>query len=406
MRTGIAWGLAGLLALSTAGMVQGADAPEKKNVLSNVDVQIYGYTRLDIAYDTSRVFPGNYAVYVKSEGTYNDDNQMNMTANQTRLGLNFSGPEVAEAKTTAKIETDFYGGGSAAENKPNLMLRQGYFELTWLNLNLSMLAGQAWDIFAPLLPDAVNYPVYEYFGEIGYRHPQLRFTENINVGEKSVISAKVAASRDMGHTVAPATVNGGLDSGTEAATPQVQGSVTFSGPLWTSAPATICLSGVWGREECDMNAGAVNPKIYPVWGAAIDAQLPLAEGFSLKGSVWKGADLEDYMGGVGQGINLAGQESVELRGGWVELCTGPWAGTKVNLGAAIEMPRYDQVPDVAADALSTSWRIQDSAIFANAIYSLTSNIQVALEISQLRTLYKQIAAGDAVRTQMAFIYNF
>jgi hypothetical protein len=338
-------------------------------------------------------------VYVKSEGTYNDDNQLNMTANQTRLGLNFSGPDVAEAKAAGKMEMDFYGAGGT-ENKPNLMLRQAYFELSWLNLNLNMLAGQAWDIFAPLLPDAVNYSVFEYFGEIGYRHPQLRFTETLNIGEKSILCAKVAASRDMGHTI----VVNGLDSGTEAAFPHVQGSITFSGPLWTPAPATICLSGVWGREEYDTNAAGLEPKLYPVWGGALDAQVPLADGFSVKGSVWKGANLEDYMGGVGQGINLEGQESVELRGGWLELCTGPWAGTKVNVGAAIEMPRYDQVPTMAA--ASSSWRIQNTAIFANAIYNLTSNIQVALEISQLRTLYKQIAAGDAVRTQMAFIYNF
>ena len=118
MKSGVVWGMVGCLALGMAASAQGAEAPEKKNVLSSIDVQLYGYTRMDIGYDTSRVFPGNYAVYVKSEGTYNDDNQLSMTANQTRLGLNLSGPEVEGTKTTGKIEMDFYGGGGT-ENKPN-----------------------------------------------------------------------------------------------------------------------------------------------------------------------------------------------------------------------------------------------------------------------------------------------
>jgi hypothetical protein len=390
--------IASLLGLGCAGVLQAADAPEKKNVLANVDVQLYGYTRLDVAYDTSRVYTGNYAVYVKSEGTYNDDNQLSMTANQTRLGLNLSGPDVAGAKTAGKVEMDFYGLGGA-ENKGNLMMRLGYFELTWTDLNLSLLAGQAWDIFAPLLPDAVNYPVFEFFGEIGYRHPQLRLSETIKLGEKASLIAKAAASRNMGHAV-PAN---GLDSGTESGFPAVQGSVTFSSPLWTAAPATLCLSGVWSREQYDTNAAAYDPKIYPAWGGAVDVQLPLADGVSCKGSVWKGANIETYMAGVGQGLNLVGQESVESQGGWVELCTGPWAGVKVNAGAAIDTTRYDQIPDVTP---ASSWRTQNTAIFANAFYNLTANVVLALEVSQLRTIYKQIEQGDAVRTQLACSYNF
>jgi hypothetical protein len=245
----------------------------------------------------------------------------------------------------------------------------------------------------------VNYPVFEYFGEIGYRHPQIRLSETIKLGEKSSIAAKVAASRNMGHTV---PVNG-LDSGTESGFPAVQGSITFTSPLWTAAPAIFCVSGVWSREQYDTNAAAYDPKIYPAWGGAVDVQLPIMTGVSFKGSVWKGANIETYVAGAGQGLNLVGQEAVESRGGWVELCTGPWAGVKVNAGAAIEMPNYEQVPDVAP---ASSWRIQNSAIFANAFYNLTSNVVLALEVSQLRTLYKQIEQGDAIRTQLACTYNF
>lgn len=382
-----------MIGLAGVNVAMAADAPEKKSVLSNIDIQVYGYIKLDAIFDTSRVYPGNYAIYVKQEGPYNDDNQLNITANQTRLGLNLSGPEAAGAKTAGKVEMDFYGPGGT-ENKGLLMMRQAYLELTWTDLNLGLLAGQAWDVFAPMLPDAVNYSVWEGTGEVGYRHPQLRLTGNFKVGEKSSLNAKVALSRNMGHTVTVTST----DSGTDSGMPHVQGSLTFTSPLWTSAPAILCLSGVWGREEYDVNTQNIDFKTYPVWGGAIDVQLPLVDGATLKGSAWKGANLETYIGGLTQGISTTRGESVHTKGGWVCLGLGPMASTKFNLGGTIEMAQWDQIPN--------GWRSQNNAVWGNAIHNLTSNIQVALEIAQIRTQYKNSKEGDAARTQLAFIYNF
>jgi len=390
--------MACMMGLVCAPSAQAADAPEKKNVLASVDIQIYGYARLDAAFDTSRVFPGNYALNVKSEAGFNDDNQLSITANQSRLGFNLAGPEAAGVKTAGKFEMDFYGGG--AENKSNLMLRQAYLELTWPTANLSRLAGQTWDVFAPGLPDSVNYSVWETMGEIGYRHPQLRLTHTLKMGEKASLATKAALSRNMGHAVSVS----GTDSGTDSGRPAFQGSITLTSPLWTPAPAVFTLSGVASQHEYDVNAQNLDSKEYTTWGGSIDIQLPLVSGVVLKGNAWKGADLETYLGQYQQGFNAVGRETVEARGGWVQLGLGPWARTKFNLGASIEQPRYDQIPDVTP--VSSSWRIQNSAIYANAIHDVTGNVQAALEVAQLRTLYKQIAAGDAVRVQLAMIYNF
>jgi hypothetical protein len=375
------------------GAAFSADAPEKKNVLSTMDVQIYGYTRLDAIFDTSRVFPGNYFLYVKSEPAYNDDNQINLTANQTRLGLNLSGPEFSGGKAGGKLEVDFYGAGGT-ENKSNLMMRQAYMELLWAEWDVSLLAGQAWDIVSPLMPDTINYCVNEGSGELGYRRPQLRLTKNLALTDKAKLGGKLALTRNLGHTVALTST----DSGTDSGLPAVQAALAFTGPLWGEAPAVLGISGVWGREEYDINAQNVDPKIYPSWGVSVDLQLPIVAGAGLKANVWRGANLETYMGGFGQGINTATGESVHTQGGWVSVGLGPWVSTKFNLGGSIETNQWDQVPN--------GWRFQNSAIFANGIYSLTANIQLALEVAQLRSLYKEAAAGDAVRVQTAFIYNF
>ncbi|TRZ55560.1 MAG: hypothetical protein D4S02_17615, partial [Rhodocyclaceae bacterium] len=63
-------------------------------------MQLYGKIKADAAFDTSRTNTGNFARWVEHESTNRDDHEMNITANETRLGLKFKGPDVGEAKTS------------------------------------------------------------------------------------------------------------------------------------------------------------------------------------------------------------------------------------------------------------------------------------------------------------------
>jgi len=64
---------------------------------------------VDASYDTSRVNPGDW---VNSQATNDNDNEFNLTANETRLGFNFTGPKTATMETSGKVEFDFYGSGA------------------------------------------------------------------------------------------------------------------------------------------------------------------------------------------------------------------------------------------------------------------------------------------------------
>ena len=73
-----------VLALSIAG-VSSVQAQDKIPLWSSVDVQFYGFIKLDAAYDTQRSYPGNFVQWVESDVTNTNDDQFSMTANQTRL---------------------------------------------------------------------------------------------------------------------------------------------------------------------------------------------------------------------------------------------------------------------------------------------------------------------------------
>jgi len=92
---------------------------------STVDIQIYGYVKLDAVWDNAKVAEGNTAYWVyRTDSTNRMDDEFNMTARQTRLGLKLKGPNFGDATTFAQVEIDFYGGGT--ENKNTPMMRHAY----------------------------------------------------------------------------------------------------------------------------------------------------------------------------------------------------------------------------------------------------------------------------------------
>ena len=69
-----------------------AAALKKKPVTSGLDVEIYGYVKLDAAYDSQRISFGDYLRWVESEERIRNQHQFNLTANETRLGVRIKGP--------------------------------------------------------------------------------------------------------------------------------------------------------------------------------------------------------------------------------------------------------------------------------------------------------------------------
>ena len=90
---------------------------KESTVISNFKFRPYGFIKLDAVYDDSRTYVGNFALYAQSEATHKNDNEFNMTARQTRLGLDILAPKIYDWEAWGRIEVDFYGDGAKHENK-------------------------------------------------------------------------------------------------------------------------------------------------------------------------------------------------------------------------------------------------------------------------------------------------
>jgi hypothetical protein len=359
-------------------------------------IKSYGYIKLDASYNDSRTVNGNYVLYVPSEGTVNNDNTFNITARQSRLGLDITAPQYNGWITKAKVEADFYGDGTVAhENKAELMLRHAFLETT--KGGLSFLAGQTWDVISPLNPNSLSYVPGFTSGNTGYRRPQMRVSYNKTFDDVTGILTQFALSRTTGTTnedLDGNTVNDGDDSGF----PTVQGRVALTTKGFAGKKNVIGISGHFGREEVDASAttGAAND--YDSWSGNIDFVIPLSERFTLSGEAFTGKNLDDYYGGIAQGINTATRNEILSKGMWSQINFAFNKEWQYTAGFSFDDPDTDD--------LNNGNRDKNSFYFVNAMFKVLPMLTIGLEYDYYETEYKSLADGTVNRFQTSAIFTW
>ncbi len=365
-----------------------ADVPI--TVSSKYDVTIYGYVKLDASYDTHKT-QGDLAFFVLPEVDGEKDNEFNMTARQTRLGLKIGGPELGNGKISAKIETDFYGQG-AANNKADLRMRLAYVE--WKDDMWQVSAGQRWETFITVVPKTVDFATYNYAGQVGFRRPQFRVGQTIDM-----FTWKIAAARTIG-----SDMDGlGQDDGADSGTPSVQWNLLLTPVLLTEKASRISFSGAYGTETVDTENDAtgevkIDDKDYTSALYIGSLYLPITDMLALQGSYWDGENVDNYYGGIGNGINLAKEKGVKAQGGFAQLLLKPMAD--VTLGAAYG------IDDPKDGDLNAGNRSKNERININGFYNVNKSLVLMLEYANIKTKY--LDADDATdnRVQAAVQYIF
>ena len=387
--------LAGCLLVAGGLTAQAADT-NLVSVLSKFELKIYGYVKLDASYDTQRTSAGDLMYYVLPEVNGDKDDEFNMTAKETRLGLDIKGPEVGSVKTTGKIETDFYGPGGSA-NSPNLRMRLGYLDLAHAN-GFSFRAGQDWETFITVFPKILNFTYLADAGALGLRRPQARLTQEFPVGGKTKLTAKIAAARTIGEDID----GGGMDDGADSGKPSVQGNLIFETPVFANKPAKISVSGHFGQETLDTSVSNkitdVDTKDYDSWSVIGSALLPFGDHVAIQGSAWQGANLDNYFGGIGQGINKTLDTEIGAKGGWVQLVLDPVETINLNLGYGLDDPDDDD--------MNNGNRSKNELLFANVFFKLNSAVTLGLEYSYITTSYKEASDATDNRFQGSALYKF
>lgn len=364
-------------------------------VLSKFSLTLYGYVKLDASYDSSRVSAGDLAFYVMPKTAGEKDDEFNFTARESRIGIEIKSPEYGDTKVSGKIEVDFYGNAGSA-NTPVPRLRLGFVDVAhndWL-----VRAGQDWETFITAIPKIDNFSYMADAGALGLRRPQLRVQKDFKVSADSKFVAKIAAARTIGQDID----GGGQDDGADAPFPTAQYNLTFESKLFADKTAKFGVSGHWGRETIDTvisnKVVSNDDKNYDSWSVIGSVVLPLCEYMAIQGSIWKGANLDTYYGGIGQGVNAKLDTSIGAVGGWGELMFDITKNLNWNIGYGIDDPDDGDLNDKD--------RSKNQILFSNVYYKLLPPVTLVFEYTYMKTDYKASENESDNRFQGSVVYNF
>lgn len=360
----------------------------------------YGYIKVDMVYDDTRTSGTSATAFVLPEKPgYGSDRHYTITARQTRLGVNIGGPDIGNGKSSGKIEVDFYAPATV-ENKAQLMLRQAYWKLAYPNWNV--LVGQAWEVVSPSFPHVLNYSYLALSGNPGYRKPMIRYERTDKVLGDKKLKTDVALVRGIGTATGLRSTSWLDDEASDAGVPDIEARVGISIPTKHKRPIVVGVSGHYGREEYDYNAASVfttgSGTLYTTYSGNIDWAVPLGKNADFTGEFFSGRNLDGYMGGIGQGVNLKLGKAIDAIGGWGQLCYHPEGQWVFSVGAGIDDPQNSD--------LSAGGRTRNATYFTNAIYNISKSTLLGLEVSYQDTDWKGTANGDNIRVQTSLQFKF
>lgn len=353
----------------------------------------YGYIKLDASYDDSRTNYGNFVLYVPGEAEKKNDDEFNMTARQTRLGMNITAPHIGDWTAQGRIEVDFYGDGFAShENKSEVLLRHAFFKVN--KEGLSIIAGQTSDVISPLNPYTLNYTVGWAAGNIGHRRPQLGMTLDYALDHKNRLFLAVSIARTSGLVNEDLDLDGQND-GEDAGLPSIQARFALATEHFTEKESVFGLSGHYGKEE--MHWDAIERE-WESWSVNWDFHIPFSDQISLKGEVFAGCNLDDYFGGILQGVNVIAREGIKAMGGWAQVRYQPDQEWQIHAGFGLDNPTNDY--------LDPGMRAKNRFIYLNGLFEVIPSVTVGLEYSHWETEYKEMSRGTDNRIQFSFIYDW
>ncbi|HYX54248.1 MAG TPA: hypothetical protein VE783_12405, partial [Candidatus Limnocylindrales bacterium] len=266
----------------------------------NVHIQPYGFIKASAVYDTSSPYGNDFPL----PGFIGDINgpdafpEFHIKARFIRIGSNFEWMDTPKVVVTGKIEGDFEGNFSRANNRnissvrSNMFsFRVGYGRIDWHTTDttsLFFLAGQDWTPFAsstlPNLFETTGLGVG--FGTTYERDPQFRVGLNHKFSSSVSLSPEFAivlpAFGNLPSNVAD-QLGFGERQGADSGKPEIQARLVTQFQLDHAAgvaPAQIIVSGVHGQRTVTVLASAVP--------AAFKAAFPSGAQVSSDRNAWTG----------------------------------------------------------------------------------------------------------------------
>jgi hypothetical protein len=361
----------------------------------------YGYLQADIIYETNPSTRTDYILFANQQ-THGDRPQFGIDAKSSRLGMIATGPKACflgqQWETAGQVEINFQGQFQYY-NKPGVLFRRGFIEMK--NSRWRFLGGQEWDVISPLNPGTLNYAAGFLVGNLNYRRPQFRvertFDHSCNFMSKAQFSVNQSTRIDGSKSTSDDVVE------YDSKWPVLEGRYS-----WTigqrkgkcARPVVVGISGHVGQENYDFDF-AVNP-VYNVdrltWSGNFDVVIPITSKLAFRSEFFAGENLSLFFGGINQGINPNTGDTIRSIGGWLELEYKWNSRWRSYCGWSIDDPINQD--------LSPGMRARNQSIYVNALYNITKDFEIGMEVNQWQTAYLGAPTPELTRLQWMARYKF
>ena len=338
---------------------------------------------------------------------------------QTRLGLRVEGAKIGNARVTAIVEADFFGGFPTigiGENFGVVRLRLANARLDWEKASVTV--GQDWMVFAPVNPvsiAAAAIPQLAAAGNTWARLPQIKIERKLNANFTWTGAILAPQTGDY-----PTASNFFLQptSGAASRVPFFQSRIAFADKnfIGTKKSGSVGLSAHYGRSRIFTGAANVKNDVDSI-GVALDWNFPLSMQINLAGEAFFGRNLGGFQAGVFQSINpdfafrrnnnlvSGGVRSISTRGGWTQLGFTPniWKNRFSILGSiGLDDPRDEDLVSLTR----RDFRTRNLAYAFDLIYKFTPQFQIGTEFRRLQTNYVFSGRQNSDHVNLGAAYSF
>jgi hypothetical protein len=360
----------------------------------NFKIVLGGAIIADFLYNSARpVAPGTPFFLTPGPAPGFHEQTFDASGRQTTVSALVLGPDICGFKSSAVIAACFYGS-SLIEDLWGFLPLQAYAQLK--NDDWRFAAGLQFDIFNPLNPTVLPISYLGASGNTGAFRGQARVERYLSPSDDQQITLTAGLSDPV-----PTTVSNSFRVSEDNGWPNLEGRAAWAlgpfcgeGPL-AKRPFEIGVSGVVGQIRNTIPF--TRQVVANVWGLGSDLRWAVTERFGVQGELFVGQALGTYMGGILQNVNVSTFTGVHASGGWVELyyylCPEK---LHMHVGYGIDDPLDSD--------LAPGQPVRNDTYFANVIWNVTRNFQLAEEFTYRHTAYTVVPNNHdfGLQTQVQF----
>lgn len=335
----------------------------------------YGHVELDTIYssrETNPLDPAQFNGYITAAGPGENDSS-SFNSRFLLLGIKSEWRQEALSLIT-KGEFDFWGSDKVGLTAPRLRLAS----INYGTAQTRFIVGQDWSPVMTLNPNALDFSIMGYGGNLWQRIPQITvkhsFDSGVNVTATTMRFERSAALGPFADTMRM---------------PFVGGRIGFAGPN----NFIVALSGVYRTGKLSGNNETVVSQL-----AGVEASVPVGT-VVLSGELAQGKALGAEFFRFGQDFN--GIQEITTQVGWIDLgyAPKPW-GFHAGYG-------FDNPKDADLNGLSdTAHYLNNQRLFINATYSLSGGLGVGAEYTYVVTEWSNKDKFTGNQVMVSFFYDF